>query len=141
MPAPQGVAFSITVDGEEVDVLVEPTLLARRSVDALCKIYHKMIRTTVWDDIAELARADMGAIEKAELKQDYISLLKKSAMPTVSEAIEAMQTPEGMIVALEMNSNLDRVQATRLVNGVSSITDLMKHLFSVLASESEEAGN
>lgn len=141
MPAPQGELLTVNVGGEDIDVAIEPTLYSRRSIDALAMLYKKKVRESAMAAIADLRTADIPEEMKAEMRAEYTSILKKSMMPGIGEAMEALQTPEGMIVALETNSNLTREDATRVVNNTPNIISIFTKLSLVVANEAEAEKN
>lgn len=139
MPAPQGEALSLMVDGQEMQVQIEPRILSRKAQEALSRFVRKKTRDGIWQDLVDLRTADMPDDVREELKTGYMQLLQQS--PGVEESMRAMTTPDGIVAMLEVVSNLTHEDAKRAVADSENFVKIAAALGDVANREADAAKN
>jgi hypothetical protein len=142
MSAPQGELLRIVIDGQERDIQIEPTILSRKSQEALFRVYRRYVRDNTWRDMQELKEAEGLSDEtKEEIRQQYASLLNKAAAPSLQNAIEMLNTPDGLIAVLSVCSNLTQEDAMKVVDNQEAYTQVLKAIGDVCNREGDSLKN
>lgn len=139
MPAPQGEALTLMVDGQEMQVQIEPQILSRKGQEAISRHIRKQNRDAVWQDLVDLRSADIPMEVKEELKAGYMQALQKN--PDFNERLTALSTPGGLIAILEAVSNLTHEDAKRAVSDSENFAKLVVAVAEVTNREGESVKN
>ena len=139
MPAPQGEALTLIIDGQEMQVQIEPMILSRKAQETLSRVVRKQIRDNVWRDLEDLKAAEISAETKEELKAEYRQILQK--VPTFEESYELLNTVDGIVAILEVASNLTHEDAKRAVSDPQNLSKLTLAVAEVANREAEAVKN
>lgn len=132
--APIGTVFSF--DGK--DYAIEPTVLSRGSIEALSRCYAKLVRRRLAELRQEKAEYD------AETYQELTEAYKAAMMtPGIQEAVKALMTPEGLVVALHHNcQEIPTIEeAQRLVDAMPNLMDLFGTMAATMQEDLAAAKN
>ena len=135
MSAPSAELVKVFIGGVEREIAIQPTVFSRKSIDAMAPVHKRLVRDGLWKDMLALAALDIDEEEKAVLKQEYIGMLKKIQVSNIADAIEMLQSPDGMVVALQVNAGLTREEANEVINGEKNLLNLYKAIMTAAASD------
>lgn len=139
MPAPQGELLTVVVDGEEVQVQIEPKILSRKAQESLSRVVRKQIRDNVWRDMEDLRAAEISEDTKAEIRAEYRQLLHR--VPSFEETYDALNNSDGVVALLEVVSNLTHEDAKKVVADPENLIKISTAISEVVNREAEAVKN
>ena len=131
--APIGQALTVTMDGEERTYHIKPNVFSDATIQALNRMYKDMAKRHRAESIKELSsmRGQIDATTYAELQTELVKNFVGKPFTGYMEAVELLQTREGMAIALLKNCDEIKSsdEAFAVIGAVDSVVDLFEVLF------------